>query len=85
MLNRLHCFQVLESKEKQDQSTAVRPEDVVQEFKLRTPFRKSDQYAHSPHTAHDLPCLDTCLQLDYFTCACEFAHLLYIPSNFTNA
>ncbi|KAL0053461.1 hypothetical protein WJX82_005982 [Trebouxia sp. C0006] len=35
--------QVLESKEKQDQSTAVRPEDVIQEFKLRTPFRKSDQ------------------------------------------
>lgn len=50
MLNRLHCFQVLESKEKQDQSTAVRPEDVVQEFKLRTPFRKSDQYAHTVRT-----------------------------------
>ena len=57
MLNLLHVLQVLESKEKQDQSTAVRPEDVIQEFKLRTPFRKSDQYAHSLHTAHESPCL----------------------------
>ncbi len=57
MLNPLHCLQVLESKEKQDQSTAVRPEDVVQEFKLRTPFRKSDQYAHNLLTAHDSPWL----------------------------
>lgn len=57
MLNASNWLQVFESKEKQDQSTAVRPEDVVQEFKLRTPFRKSDKYAHSLHSADEIPCL----------------------------